>query len=104
MKPKLILIPFVLLLVSFLGLPSVALAQSPAPSSGKKPNILVIFGDDIGQTNVSAYSMGVMGYKTPKIDRLAKEGARRWRDCKQRVDCRNDRRPASAHTWRRSMA
>ena len=30
--------------------------------------------------------MGVMGYKTPKIDRLAKEGARRWRDCKQRVD------------------
>ena len=34
-----------------------AIAQSPAPSSGKKPNILVIFGDDIGQTNVSAYSM-----------------------------------------------
>jgi arylsulfatase len=49
-------------------------AQSPAPSSAKKPNILVIFGDDIGQTNVSAYSMGVMGYRTPNIDRIAKEG------------------------------
>ncbi|WP_234903128.1 arylsulfatase [Ensifer adhaerens] len=39
-----------------------------------KPNILVIFGDDIGQTNISAYSFGVMGYKTPNIDRLASEG------------------------------
>lgn len=39
-----------------------------------KPNILVIFGDDIGQTNISAYSMGVIGYKTPNIDRIAKEG------------------------------
>src|SRR6266480_1662010 len=51
-----------------------AIAQSPAPSSTKKPNILVIFGDDIGQTNVSAYSMGMMGYRTPNIDRIAKEG------------------------------
>jgi len=41
---------------------------------GKKPNILVIFGDDIGQTNVSAYSMGMMGYRTPNIDRIAREG------------------------------
>jgi hypothetical protein len=49
--------------------------QQPAASAGgKKPNILVIFGDDIGQTNVSAYSFGVMGYRTPNIDRLAKEG------------------------------
>lgn len=39
-----------------------------------KPNILVIFGDDIGQTNISAYSFGVVGYKTPNIDRIAKEG------------------------------
>ena len=42
--------------------------------TGKKPNILVIFGDDIGQTNVSAYTMGLMGYRTPNIDRIAKEG------------------------------
>jgi arylsulfatase A-like enzyme len=40
----------------------------------KKPNILVIFGDDVGQTNLSAYSFGLMGYRTPNIDRIAKEG------------------------------
>jgi arylsulfatase len=45
-----------------------------AQDSGRKPNILVIFGDDIGQTNVSAYSMGLMGYRTPNIDRIAREG------------------------------
>ncbi len=43
-------------------------------AEGKKPNILVIFGDDVGQTDISAYSMGVMGFKTPNIDRIAKEG------------------------------
>jgi arylsulfatase A-like enzyme len=42
--------------------------------SHKKPNVLVIFGDDIGQTNLSAYSHGLMGYRTPNIDRLAHEG------------------------------
>ena len=51
-----------------------AQTQPAAPASGKKPNILVIFGDDIGQTNISAYSFGVVGYKTPNIDRVAKEG------------------------------
>ena len=39
-----------------------------------RPNILIIWGDDIGQFNISAYNMGMMGYKTPNIDRLAKEG------------------------------
>ena len=39
-----------------------------------KPNIVVIWGDDIGQTNISAYSRGVMGYQTPNIDRIASEG------------------------------
>ena len=47
---------------------------TPAPSSGKRPNILVIMGDDIGQTNISAYAFGVVGYKTPNIDRIAREG------------------------------
>ena len=42
--------------------------------SGKKPNILVIWGDDIGQSNLSCYTHGLMGYQTPNIDRLAKEG------------------------------
>jgi arylsulfatase A-like enzyme len=41
----------------------------------KKPNILIIWGDDIGQFNISAYNMGMMGYKTPNIDRIGKEGA-----------------------------
>ena len=41
----------------------------------KKPNILVIWGDDIGYWNISAYNQGMMGYKTPNIDRIAKEGA-----------------------------
>jgi arylsulfatase A-like enzyme len=41
----------------------------------KKPNILILWGDDIGWFNISAYNHGIMGYKTPNIDRLAKEGA-----------------------------
>ena len=41
----------------------------------KKPNILIIWGDDIGWFNISAYNHGIMGYKTPNIDRVAKEGA-----------------------------
>src|SRR5262249_28609090 len=50
--------------------------QQPAPArtGGRPPNILVIFGDDIGQANISAYSFGVMGYRTPNIDRIAREG------------------------------
>ena len=54
--------------------PAKASASAPNSTSAKKPNILVIFGDDIGQTNISAYSMGVVGYKTPNIDRIAREG------------------------------
>src|SRR5271154_2897355 len=48
--------------------------QIPKPASAKKPNILVIWGDDIGIFNLSCYSHGLMGYKTPNIDRLAREG------------------------------
>jgi len=52
-----------------------AMMLTPALSHAqKKPNILVIFGDDVGQTNISAYSFGVVGYKTPNIDRIAKQG------------------------------
>lgn len=51
-------------------------AQSSSSQSAKKPNILVIWGDDIGIANISAYSGGVMGYETPNIDRIAKEGIR----------------------------
>jgi arylsulfatase A-like enzyme len=52
-----------------------ALAQQPAQAPPKKPNILIIWGDDIGQFNISAYNMGMMGYRTPNIDSLAKQGA-----------------------------
>lgn len=59
-----------LALASFL-----VLAALPASAQQKKPNILVIWGDDIGYSNISAYNLGIMGYRTPNIDRLAKEGA-----------------------------
>jgi arylsulfatase A-like enzyme len=45
-----------------------------AYASGDKPNILVVWGDDIGRSNISRYTNGVMGYRTPNIDRIAKEG------------------------------
>ena len=47
-----------------------ASAQAP----GKKPNIVIIWGDDIGQTDVSVYSHGLMGFRTPNIDRVARDG------------------------------
>ncbi len=50
------------------------IAASPAFSAEKKPNILVIWGDDIGTWNISHTNRGMMGYKTPNIDRIAKEG------------------------------
>jgi arylsulfatase A-like enzyme len=62
---------------SAIGAPvQVAQAQlRPAtPPVGGKPNILVIFGDDVGIANISAYSNGLMGYETPNIDRIAREG------------------------------
>ncbi len=52
-----------------------ALAAIPGFGQDKKPNILIIFGDDVGQTNISTYTHGLVGYKTPNIDRIAKEGA-----------------------------
>ena len=74
MKTKLVFAAFALALTFVLNT-SVS-AQSPAPSSGKKPNILVIMGDDIGWFNPSCYNSGIMGYRTPNIDRIAFEGAR----------------------------
>ena len=45
-----------------------------AASAGGQPNILVIFGDDVGYANISLYNPGVMGYTTPNIDRIGREG------------------------------
>ena len=55
--------------------PAQAQQAAPAAPGGKQPNILVIFGDDVGYWNISAYNRGMMGYRTPNIDRIAKEGA-----------------------------
>src|SRR5512146_2165921 len=52
----------------------------------KKPNILIIFGDDIGMWNISAYSHGMMGYRTPNIDRIASEGIM-FTDCYGEQSC-----------------
>ncbi len=54
--------------------PVLAKTVDAAPANGKPPNILIIWGDDIGQSNISAYSKGQMGYTTPSIDGIAKEG------------------------------
>ena len=51
-----------------------ALIATEAAAQAKKPNILVIFGDDVGQSNLSCYTHGLVGYQTPNLDRLAKEG------------------------------
>ncbi len=58
--------------VALLGFAVVA--ALPAAAEEKKPNILVIWGDDIGQSNISAYTKGLVGYRTPNIDRIANEG------------------------------
>ena len=51
-----------------------ALVATAVQAAADKPNILVIWGDDIGQSNISTYTHGLMGYKTPNIDRIAREG------------------------------
>ena len=68
MKHKTRLIGFLAVCLSVFWFAGTAVAA-------EKPNILIIWGDDIGQFNVSAYNLGMMGYKTPNIDRIAKEGA-----------------------------
>jgi arylsulfatase len=52
----------------------VAQAQAQQAPAGQRPNILVIWGDDVGLANISAYAHGIMGIKTPNIDRIAREG------------------------------
>ncbi|MEH6587118.1 MAG: arylsulfatase [Halioglobus sp.] len=61
--------------LSLLSIVTLATAVPLANSATEKPNILVIWGDDIGQFNISTYNMGMMGYNTPNIDSIAKQGA-----------------------------
>ena len=63
------------LLGSLAALAAATIICAPANAQQpRKPNIVIIWGDDIGQSNVSAYSRGMMGYQTPNIDRVANEG------------------------------
>ena len=56
------------LLIAVLAAAFLASPAAAQTAAAKKPNILVIWGDDIGQFNISAYNLGMMGYKTPNID------------------------------------
>ena len=68
------IVPALLTSIFVLALcPTAQAQQRTAAPSGQRPNILVIFGDDIGMWNVGAYANGMMG-RTPSIDRIAKEG------------------------------
>jgi hypothetical protein len=58
--------------VAVLTLASLMTAGVTRAADLKKPNILIIWGDDIGYWNISAYNQGMMGYKTPNLDRIAK--------------------------------
>ena len=62
------------LALALLAIFSMLAAPPAAAQDARKPNIVIIWGDDIGQTNLSAYSNGLMGYRTPNIDRIAREG------------------------------
>ncbi|MFZ0135198.1 MAG: sulfatase-like hydrolase/transferase, partial [Desulfobacterales bacterium] len=62
------------LFYSSLFMAVILLAAGTAAAADQKPNILVIWGDDIGQSNISTFTKGMMGYQTPNIDRIAKEG------------------------------
>ena len=67
------------LMIGAIAMPALAQQPQPAPAPAKgqaagKPNIVIIWGDDIGQSNISAYTNGLMGYRTPNIDSIATEG------------------------------
>jgi hypothetical protein len=71
--------PFQKIALGALAISSSLLAGGSATAHAQtknttKPNIVIIWGDDIGQSDISAYSMGLMGFHTPNIDRIAKEG------------------------------
>jgi arylsulfatase len=60
--------------LAFIAVLGVLVGPALAAQAADQPNILVIWGDDVGQSNISAYTMGLVGYETPNIDRIADEG------------------------------
>jgi arylsulfatase A-like enzyme len=74
-RRKLLLSSSALIAAAAVSAEATAQAQQP-PAQSQLPNILVIFGDDIGWQNLSAYGLGTMGYRTPNIDRIGNEGVK----------------------------
>ena len=62
------------LIIGLISLPIIPIFAQSQAASAAKPNILVIWGDDIGTSNISHNTNGMMGYRTPNIDRIAAEG------------------------------
>jgi Sulfatase len=83
-----------LTLAALLALGALAADVEAQQAAAGKPNIVIIWGDDVGQSNISAYSHGVMGYKTPNIDRVAREGMM-FTDYYAEQSCTAGRRPSS---------
>jgi arylsulfatase len=75
MRNRLVSIVMCMLALSLPASSGACTGARTVPAAPRKPNILIIWGDDIGQFNVSAYNMGMMGYRTPNIDRIGREGA-----------------------------
>ncbi|MGC2204259.1 MAG: sulfatase-like hydrolase/transferase, partial [Stellaceae bacterium] len=63
-----------LLSLAWLVVPTFFGPREAAAQQGQKPNIVIIWGDDIGQSNISAYTNGLMGYRTPNIDSIGQQG------------------------------
>ena len=63
-----------LLGLAWLVVPTFIGAYEAAAQQDRKPNIVIIWGDDIGQSNLSTYTNGLMGYRTPNIDSIAQQG------------------------------
>ena len=64
----------VIIIFVFISMTIIQLSVVQQSLAQDKPNIVIIWGDDIGQSNLSIYTKGMMGYQTPNIDRVAKEG------------------------------
>ena len=62
------------ILLTLLGLAAMVAAPLQSFAAADKPNILILMSDDVGITNMGAYSMGMAGYQTPNIDRISREG------------------------------
>lgn len=73
-RRNLLLLGGTALAVAAVSLPASIRTVRAQTASARPPNILILWGDDIGYWNVSAYNQGMMGYKTPNIDRIAREG------------------------------